>query len=188
MRTVIFDIESNGLLHKEDFQPVEFSCLVVKGDIIKEQDVLIKCAGTIDDKAFEAHKLSKEYLNENGIEYETFLKGLDQILFHKEVTRIVGHNIIGFDIPAVEKILNKEVNKDLIFDTAAHFKAELLGLTVKSNYYNHKYVLGLMRKGVYFNLSKAIEHYKIPPIKGELHRALTDTKYSYEIYKKQIDK
>ncbi len=162
MRTIIFDFETNGLLHKPDFQPVEFSCLVINGDIIREQDVLIKCAGTIDDKAFEAHKLSKEYLEEHGIEYETFLKGLDQIIFHKEVGRIIGHNIIGFDIPAVEKILNKEVNKDLIFDTAAHFKAELLGIDRKATYWNHKYVLSLMRKGVYFNLGKAIEHYQIP--------------------------
>jgi DNA polymerase III alpha subunit (gram-positive type) len=190
MRTIIFDFETNGLLSKPDCQPVEFSCLVIKGDIIKEQDVLIKCAGTIDEKAIETHGITKEMLDKDGIEYEIFLKGLDQILFHKENFRIVGHNIINFDIPLAEKILNKQINKNLIFDTAAYFKNELMGYeaSFSNNYKYQKEVLEQRIKGLYFNLKAATLHYKTELVEGNAHRAMNDVKNTYNVYKKQYDK
>lgn len=186
MRTIIFDFETNGLLNKSDCQPVEFSCLVISGDIIKEQDVLIKCIGTMDEKAEQTHGLSKEILDKDGVDYNFFLEGLDKILFHKNVGRIIGHNIINFDIPLAERLLNKVINKDLIFDTAAYFKGDLLGRKFFNNYRHQKDILDTWAKGVYYNLGEAIKYYNIKPIEGSLHRAMTDVKYSYEVYKEQI--
>lgn len=188
MRTIIFDFETNGLLNKPDCQPVEFSCLVIKGETIKEQDVLIKCLGTMDEKAEQTHGLSKEVLEEKGIDFNLFLEGLDKILFNKEVSKIVGHNIINFDIPLAERLLNKTINKDLIFDTAAYFKGELLNKRFFSSYQHQKDILDTWARDIYFNLGAAIKHYNINTIEGNLHRAMTDVKYSYEVYKEQIKK
>src|SRR5690606_8236000 len=95
---------------------------------------------------------------------------------------------INFDIPIVEQCLNKQINKELIHDTAAYLKGELMGETsgkVDITYDFQKYILNQKRKGLKFNLAVALEHYKTPKLEGDAHRALIDVKNTYEVYKKQ---
>ena len=193
-RTIIFDFETNGFLDDPKFQPIEFACLIideVEGlERRREQQILIKTKEPISEEITKITGITNEMLDKDGIDYHTFLQGLNQIIFHPYTNLIIGHNIINFDIPIVEKCLNKVVARHLIYDTAAVFKAKLLdfefGNPYSNFYFDQKKVLETKRKGLKFNLKLATEYYEIPEIQGDFHRALIDCKYTYEVYKKQI--
>lgn len=186
--TLVFDFETTGLLHDPTIRPIEFFGInTIPDGTSFEGHYLINCPFPLNPKIIEITGITDEELARDGIDLEVFLKKLDKI-FSKNYDYVVGHNIINFDIPLAEKLLNRTLKKDNIFDTAGAFKAKLLGNTKRygSNYDFHKQALNTPRKGLFFNLKLAIEHYEIPTIPGSLHRASTDVRYTYEVFKKQI--
>lgn len=185
---LVFDFETTGLLTDPTIRPIEFFGLQVNKTLGEtfEGHWLINCPFPLSPKIVEITGITDKELIENGIDLEKFLKKLDKVFsFHYDL--IIGHNIIKFDIPLVEKLLNKTLKKDNIFDTAGAFKAHLIGKTQthSDTYAFHLDVLNTPRKGVYFNLKEAIKYYEIPEREGGLHRASTDVKYTYDVFKKQ---
>jgi DNA polymerase III epsilon subunit-like protein len=185
---LVFDFETTGLLHDPTIRPIEFFGLNINHDNVYEGHWLINCPFKLNPKIIKITGITDEELESDGIDLEIFLKKLDKV-FSQNYDYIVGHNIIKFDIPLAEKLLNRTIRKDNIFDTAGAFKAKLLGYTNRyNNHYDyHLEALNTMRKGLFFNLKLAVEHYEIAPITGSLHRASTDVKYTYEVFKKQIN-
>lgn len=183
-RTLIFDFETNGLLHIPNFQPIEFAALVVDDEKIREQHTLIKCPTPLPQEIVEKIGITDDMLI-HGMDYPVFRQKLGQLFTYSNNCLFIGHNIINFDIPVVERILGLTINKNLVYDTAAIFKAKLLNLPIPKTYEEQYKVLKTQRKGIYFNLKAATEHYEIEKQEGDFHRALTDVYYTYEIYKKQ---
>lgn len=186
--TLVFDFETTGLLHDPTIRPIEFFGInaTPNGEQF-EGHWLINCPFKLNPKITEITGITDEELERDGIDLEVFLKRLDKI-FSKHYDYVVGHNIINFDIPLAEKLLNRTLRKDNIFDTAGAFKATLLNHTKNyGSYYDfHKRALDTPRKGLFFNLKLAIKHYEIPELPGSLHRADTDVRYTFEVFKKQL--
>lgn len=192
MKILVFDFETNGLLDKIDIQPIHFCSIII--DTTKNtkriQETFIKYNKPLDLKIIESTGITDKKLKEEGIDYDLFLKGLNKI-FDIKYDYIVGHNIINFDIPLAEKILNRKIDKNIIFDTAGQFKSELLAFDNKFNqsfYKFHSYILNIKRKGLFFNLEKAIKYYNIEEKTGNLHSAYTDVLYTVDIFFKQLEK
>ena len=105
MITALFDIETNGLLDKLD----TLHCLVIK---IYETGEVYSCHDNhTDDQRWSylptPDKLTKYNRCSNAVGMEVLQKA----------DRIVGHNIIGFDIPALKKIYPEITLKGEVFDT-----------------------------------------------------------------------
>ena len=191
MTIIIFDFETNGLLNDKNFQPIEFCAIIVKDNIIiKEIQHYIKCPFPLSDKIKELTKITDEQLETKGIDIDVLKIILVNLFIHEDYDLIVSHNGINFDIPIIENLINVSLEKSKQYDTAGEFKSKLLNLNIFENqtFYNfHKYVLSLKRKGIYFNLLKAIEYYEINLNNESLHNAKTDVYYTFEVFKKQIN-
>lgn len=89
MTTLVFDIETNGLLDELD---------TVHSLVIRDVDT-----GEV-----------WSWANRNGFIHSEIIQGLDQL---RDADTIIGHNIIAFDIPALQKVYPKWKPKGTIRDT-----------------------------------------------------------------------
>ena len=103
--TLIFDIETNGLLEKT----TKIHSLVIYDT---ETDKLISCANTIGKDYFSYCDLEKVRQENNG--FNSIAYGL---VLLQEADEISGHNIVKFDIPVIQKLYPSFEPKGKIFDT-----------------------------------------------------------------------
>lgn len=103
MTTLIFDIETNGFLKDLD----TIHSLVIKD--VESGEVYTCCDDPSYDK--EEAKITSSLTVKQGVEF------IADVLWHPG-SRIVGHNIISFDIPAIQKVFPWfEVKHEQVTDT-----------------------------------------------------------------------
>lgn len=191
MNKIIFDFETNDLLSNPLCQPIQFAYIIADKDnnILEKECVYIKLSEftEINPKALEVHKITKDKLDLEGIEMIKFIQLLNHCFQQSNLT-IIGHNIIRFDLILAEKFLPVNIARDFIHDTAAIFKAEKMNQPITLSFNSQKYILEKPIKGLHYNLGLAIEHYGIERKNNDLHDALVDVEYTFEIYKKQLQK
>lgn len=103
--TLVFDIETNGLLENT----TKIHSLVIYDT---ETDKLISCANTIGKDYFSYCDLEKVRQENNG--FNSIAYGLALL---QEADEISGHNIVKFDIPVIQKLYPSFKPKGKIFDT-----------------------------------------------------------------------
>lgn len=99
-------------------------------DYIKHDEDIVKINENSD--AFKAHKLTTEYLNNNGINIITALNNFYYTLVNENISIIIGQNILRADIDIIRKEaigeklwfnkIKKKLDKCYIYDTMISFK------------------------------------------------------------------
>jgi len=131
LKTIIFDTETTGLplqrnssIYKTNEWPhiIQLSYMVVDDEtheiLVDVNDyILINDDVVITEKSFDVHKITREFLKENGIPIH---EALNRFIYHmQDCIRVVGHNV-SFDkrMVLVEGIRNKiQVNMKNTFCT-----------------------------------------------------------------------
>ena len=200
MNILIFDTETTGLPEKDAtvFQHNKWPYIVqlsyvlynlasndfkYRNDYIKIDDNIV-----MNEKSFEIHKLSKEFLNANGIPITDALKWFNHYLDSADI--IVGHNL-SFDkkIVLVECFRNKIPQRfSYNINNTKHKKAEFC--TMK----NGKHICNIVR---YDKLNR--RYLKTPSLKelfthlfpdeilpNNLHNAFIDILITFRCYYKMV--
>ena len=143
-KVIAIDCETSGINFKsnrsectesvaKNYQAVSWGLVVADAKTFKPIDELyveVKWNGYSkwDVKAEQVHGLSKEYLEENGVdEEEALVMILEFIMKYVDIKKplyFLGHNIMSFDIPFFKDLLNRYGIKDVkighrYFDTFA---------------------------------------------------------------------
>lgn len=178
MRSLVsIDFETTGLNFVNDY-PVQWA--VTKIDSVqgktqfKTLSGYIKTDIEISSTVEQLTGLSYEFLNENGVSYdEGMLQCIEAIGLSQEKPTdsiiLVGHNVLNFDIHFLEMAAAKLgyyiPDTKYYWDTAAHYKAQQLGLKKNVNESIREYhqrALGTYAKGIKFKLPIVCEHLGIP--------------------------
>lgn len=143
-------------------------------DYIKHDENIVKINKNGD--AFKAHKLTNEFLNNNGINIFTALNNFYDVITNENIDIIIGQNILQADIDIIRKEaigeklwfnkIKKKIDKCDIYDTMISFKNK--NPTLKSS-------LNIIYEKL-FN-EKIINH----------HNPIYDCKNTFKCFKKMID-
>ena len=146
--TLVFDLETNGLLH----------------DVTR-----IHCLAIYDSKTDEIETYNDEKNNKYSI-----TEGLGKLLV---ADTIVGHNIIGFDIPCISKLYNFFTPRSSIVDTL------LLSRLYHPNIYDidHKHKWRHMPLQLYGRHSLESYGYRLSEYKGEFGKTSDWSEWSQEM-------
>ena len=146
--TLVFDLETNGLLH----------------DVTR-----IHCIAIYDSTTDEIETYNDEKNNKYSI-----TEGLSKLLV---ADTIVGHNIIGFDIPAISKLYHYFTPNNRIIDTL------LLSRLYHPNIYDidHKHKWRHMPLQLYGRHSLESYGYRLGEYKGEFGKTSDWSEWSQEM-------
>lgn len=132
----IVDIETGGFSRKLHGL-CEIGLIIMKpnGEVLLEQDWLIKpYEGVVyEPKAFEVNKLSLELLREEGFDAKEVAEEFTSLIVEKQVSKMVGHNIVAFDAPFLETFLHSHLkerasfSKENMYDTLREAKKKFPG-------------------------------------------------------------
>ena len=194
-RIIIYDFETDGFWNNNgSARPIEVAVFYINPDGTTGKYhslILRRDTKPLPDKITEITGITTEELRKHGKPIEQVFGVLDTIINGKPKL-LIGHNSINFD----NKFLNFRFHKlgykevDLIdnFDTAGHFKAELLGWSKFSNLTYADYqqrALKVRAKGVYFNLKAACEYYEVEVDPSKQHRADYDVELTTKVFIEQ---
>ena len=146
--TLVFDLETNGLLH----------------DVTR-----IHCIAIYDSTTDEIETYNDEKNNKYSIS-----EGINKLLV---ADTIVGHNIIGFDIPCISKLYNFFTPRSSIVDTL------LLSRLYHPNIYDidHKHKWRYMPLQLYGRHSLESYGYRLGEYKGEFGKTSDWSEWSQEM-------
>ena len=146
--TLVFDLETNGLLH----------------DVTR-----IHCIAIYDSTTDEIETYNDEKNNKYSI-----TEGLNKLLV---ADTIVGHNIIGFDIPSISKLYHYFTPNNRIIDTL------LLSRLYHPNIYDidHKHKWRHMPLQLYGRHSLESYGYRLGEYKGEFGKTSDWSEWSQEM-------
>ena len=146
--TLVFDLETNGLLH----------------DVTR-----IHCIAIYDSTTDEIETYNDEKNNQYSIS-----EGINKLLV---ADTIVGHNIIGFDIPCLSKLYNYFTPHNRIIDTL------LLSRLYHPNIYDidHKHKWRYMPLQLYGRHSLESYGYRLGEYKGEFGKTSDWSEWSQEM-------
>jgi len=146
--TLVFDLETNGLLH----------------DVTR-----IHCIAIYDSTTDEIETYNDEKNNKYSIS-----EGINKLLV---ADTIVGHNIIGFDIPCISKLYNYFTPRHRIVDTL------LLSRLYHPNIYDidHKHKWRHMPLQLYGRHSLESYGYRLGEYKGEFGKTSDWSEWSQEM-------
>ena len=146
--TLVFDLETNGLLH----------------DLTR-----VHCLAIYDSTTDEIETYNDEKNNKYSIS-----EGINKLLV---ADTIVGHNIIGFDIPAISKLYNYFTPSARIVDTL------LLSRLYHPNIYDidHKHKWRHMPLQLYGRHSLESYGYRLGEYKGEFGKTSDWSEWSQEM-------
>ena len=146
--TLVFDLETNGLLH----------------DVTR-----IHCLAIYDSTTDEIETYNDEKNNKYSI-----TEGLNKLLV---ADTIVGHNIIGFDIPCISKLYNFFTPRSRVVDTL------LLSRLYHPNIYDidHKHKWRHMPLQLYGRHSLESYGYRLSEYKGEFGKTSDWSEWSQEM-------
>ena len=146
--TLVFDLETNGLLH----------------DVTR-----IHCIAIYDSTTDEIETYNDEKNNKYSIS-----EGINKLLV---ADTIVGHNIIGFDIPCISKLYNFFTPRSCVVDTL------LLSRLYHPNIYDidHKHKWRHMPLQLYGRHSLESYGYRLGEYKGEFGKTSDWSEWSQEM-------
>ncbi|QDJ96399.1 DNA polymerase III epsilon subunit [Xanthomonas phage Xoo-sp13] len=175
-KILAIDCETSGMAFGDDpsdgYQMVSIGLIVSDVTTYAEIDSLyleIKWNGESqwNVKAEEIHGLSKEYLEENGIdEEEATILIVEFIMKHFDINSaitLLGHNVVSFDKPFFKALLRK-------FDIKLKISHRALD----------SFPVGLLAVGA-FDSDELFEKIGFPPRKE--HNALEDIRYTLKSYR-----
>lgn len=183
---IIFDTETTGLNSKTD-KIIEIGAVkVVEGKIIAKFNCLINNKIQIPAKITEITSITQKMVDEEGISLENAFKSF--IEFIGTDLRMMGHNVVKFDIPFFQNNYPcDEFDKlfDRCIDTAAMFKGYKLGdlqKEVESHFIYADRILS-QRHSIKYSINTCCEEFKIDKSKVFQHRAVGDCILTNEIFK-----
>lgn len=196
-RLFIYDFETNGLWYPLN-QPIQIAIKIVYRGKTTTYNRYINCTRPLSSTITKLTGITDELLREKGIPIERVFKDINKLI-HKKNTLVIGHNILHFDNLFLNYYLGyfnyKQIKNNQCFDTQAHLKAELLGLSKRHNESMgefHNRILFNRASGLKYKLTDACTKYNIKIPKKYLklnkgfHNAEVDTEVTYRIFKKQI--
>ena len=184
-KILVMDCETSGLnwnggksAQKHDvsygYQPVSWGMIITDTETYEPIDELyveIKWNGEAkwDERAERIHGLSKEYLEEHGMEEEEALvEIIEFIMKHMDIKKPIytmGHNVASFDLLVLKDMLKRYELSGLKFGFR-HFDTFSLSMgTVKEH-----------------DSTKLFKKLGLPP--RSTHNALEDARYSLEVYRR----
>jgi len=164
---VFFDLETSGLNPEKD-DIIEIGAVKVKnGVVIDEFQRLIRYDKPLPPKIVELTNITDRLLKEEGVER---LGALREFVDFIGNSKLIGHNIIGFDLPVLRHSLKRYLN--LTIDNAAEDTLKISKVTLKK-IKDHK--LPTVAKYLGCNVNPKI-----------LHRAVTDAKLCADVYRRLI--
>lgn len=197
-RFIFFDFESTGLGFVEH-KIIEWAVKYRNSDklwITKSE--YLQSDVDLTDSAKATTGLTLQFLNENGIDRTQSYRNLLDTMQLDEFTDFsqivfVGHNILRFDLYHLELIcmeigLNFPMDEICVWDTAAFYKAEKIGLKKVNSetwlqYQNR--ALDTIRKGLRFNQLYVCDELNIE--NNEAHSAANDVEAVYQIFLHQAN-
>lgn len=200
MRYIAYDFETTGLDWRTS-QPIEIG-MVVADDVtgaVDEYDMFILNPEPLADEVKNLTKITDEMLLAEGIPLEQGMRRMFEVFGMRPDgtdpdTKIIGHNIIGFDNWFLKKYADEYGYAmppiEQYFDTAGEFRGMLLGEERFVHECDHDYhdrILRLDVKGARYNLTAACNHYGITMDK-QAHRAHNDCMYTLRVYEKMANK
>lgn len=193
---VIYDFETNGLYDKGNHPIEAYMTIVSPNGGISNYNSYIKSNKKLSEKITKLTGITDEILKEKGRDITDVSKEMGRLIIGQGDlnTLLVGHNSILFDNLFLRDMLTKVgypmvMNSDC-FDTAGHFKAELMGWEKWDNLTYaeyHRRALETRRRGVYFNLGEACKYYSVART-AEFHRADADVYYTMQVFLKQLSR
>ena len=199
-RLVIYDFETTGLSPEKD-RPIQAAVIVIEKDgTASAGSCFIKAHKLLSDLIIQLTGITEDILTAEGLEYEDVMHEMAKIFrllepgttHRPSETTLIGHNSIKFDWEFMKAfVLGKYIRPDdlRMFDTAGHFKAELLNMQkpkLEGWSAFHRRVLDIRAKGVKFNLALACEHYGVQA--DGAHRADADVLMTLGVFLKQCIK
>lgn len=183
---IVFDIETTGFSGKTDKVTEIGAIKVVNGKVVSEFNVMFNWNITIPVKITELTTITKEMLDENGLDPEV---AIDEFLgFIGDITPLIGHNVVRFDIPfLIGNFPNHALDmlNQRVIDTAGEYKAKKVGM-IKAREENHyqfaNRVLSLRHYGVKYSIDTACIEFNIDKSKITQHRAVGDCHLTKAIY------
>lgn len=193
-RLCTYDFETTGISNND--YPIQIALKLVeleggKEVRVKEYSNYIKSPIPVPARATSINGITDAILREKGISPEQASKEINELINVPD-TLIIGHNIIGFDNRFMNRFLPqfgyKPIDTEWSFDTAAHFKAHLIGESMRKGETfetYHKRALYTIREGIKYRLPLACSYYGIKTKESSLHNAIHDVNYTFELFKVQ---
>tara|TARA_Y100000593_G_scaffold90842_1_gene178169 strand:- start:991 stop:1632 length:642 start_codon:yes stop_codon:yes gene_type:complete len=194
---ILFDFETCSLnLGSLDNKPWQLSYLIAEGNKIKEKKdffLLWDDLKLSEDARRITRFNDKKYLK-SAVPPEFVLKEFESYIYNEEY-KVVGHNILGFDV-YVHGILRRlcGLKPDFSYikrciDTNCIAKAikNQISFSQEDKFYNWQYKLQNERfKGVRTNLKQLCKDYDVEFDEGKLHDALYDIEVNFKVFNKQL--
>ncbi len=178
MKAVI-DIETGGFLIEED-AIVEIALLIFDEEMnIKEEySAIVAPYQKIGSEQFTNHSADAEAVHgitlkqreEEGKSPTEICDEIEEILFEREVSVFIGHNIDKFDMPRIQHF----------FDQFSMFEVPFAGIGTFDTLLVSRLKLCLE----HYNLSAMCNHFGIETTGA--HRAMNDCRATFELYKHLI--
>lgn len=107
---VVFDIETTGKEADVD-EPIDLAAIrYLEGKEVERFQTYIKPRVAIEAGAQEVHKLSPEFINTVGQDLKPALSAFERFIGDSP---LVGHNIKGFDLPIINRVMEEVLNRKL---------------------------------------------------------------------------
>lgn len=200
---IVWDLETDGFDGRTN-NILEIGAVEVQnGEIVKTHNWILNHGVPVPGYITEVNGITDEIIRAEGRDPKECI-GEFVSLFRPGMAHLT-HNGIRFDIPflygAMDKLLRdwkvgshiefREMLEANALDTAAFVKAGKLGMARKWNETFHAFatrVLGIIAKGVKYNVALCCQEMDIDMAGITLHRAGADCQMTHEIYKKLISK
>ncbi len=164
---IFFDLETSGLNPISD-EIIEIGAIKVKnGVVLDTYQKLIKPERPISAEITSLTHITNDMLNKEGIDAATALQGFVDFIGDR---KLVGHNILGFDLPFVHYALKKHL--DIKIDNPAEDTLKMARV--------------MLKKVKDYKLNTVAQHlgYYVDP--EVLHRSVDDSRLAAEVYRRLI--
>lgn len=186
-RIIIYDFETNGLWNRLT-QPIQvhFRIIEPSGSVWSWEEY-VACKWIPYDIVLMTG-ITVDLLRERGRPIEEVFKRIKDMLFECD-SLLVGQNILRFDNHFLNYYLQKhftnrwQVGRERCFDTAAEFKAKLMGLTCPDGVVRgdwHHQVIYTRAKGISSDLQSACSYYGVPYVGA--HTAGGDVEMTHKVF------
>ncbi len=164
---IFFDLETSGLNPNSD-EIIEIGAIKVKNGVVLDQfQTLCKADQPISAEITAINHITNEMLKKDGIPIK---EALQKFVDFVQDAKLIGHNILGFDLPFINYALKKHLNVRLDNPTEDTLKMARV----------------MLKKVKDYKLNTVAQHlgYFVDP--DTLHRSVDDSKVAAEVYRRLV--
>ena len=175
MYTIVMDLETTGLSTIND-EPIQ-ACWTVfdkRGRLRRSRLIYINTSKTIHPKAMEVHKITHEFLHDNGVKPAQAAEAYTKLIWEFQPAIIIGYNILGFDFPMWQNFMVNYKSGMFKFPPVT---TVIDVLHMASQYFRTKKRLKQAEAGRRLGLTV---------VEADLHDARADNELCWDIYQKLI--